>query len=533
MLLIGPVTRRATKAVAVFFLLLAVPAQAAWWEVETAHFVVKSRASEAEARKYALEMEQFDAALRAFNGLGADKEPVSRANKPTIYRFGRPDDMARIYGAPGSGVAGFFISRAGQSVAFAPTREGRDTSAKTSFAVRQDPRTGLDPRAVLFHEYTHFFMMQHFPSAYPRWYVEGFAEMMATMRVNEDGSLHVGDPPQYRAYQVFQLNDFRMREMLDPDHKLTGLDGLQHYATGWLLAHYLSFDSERLPQLRAYLNALAKGENGLEAATREFGNLGDLERALQRYKKGPFPGLRLEASTYDTRVAMRQLSAIEEDAIMHEMRIARSIRNKSEARNIARDLEGKLARHAGNTHLLQLLANAQLAAEDFAAADSTATRLLEIDDENVEGWLVRAMAALERAEKEPAQIDAARQFAAHAAAANRADPRPLMFYYYSYAKLKQDPPERAIIALEQAYDYAGSDATYRLLLARQLVVENKLDSALSVLLPVAFRGHGATEPKDEADPTLPRVVKLVQDQNRDGALAMIDRMIAEEDDEDA
>ena len=256
----GVVTvRKLVLAFVAFAFSLSAPAHAEWWEAETAHFVVKVRGSESEAREYALEMEKFDAALRTLQGMETGVAEHSRANKPVIYRFGRPRHMARLLDLPGSGVAGFFISRAGNSVAFAPTRTERNKSAKTSVHIRQDPRTRLDPRSILLHEYTHYFMMQHFPGAYPRWYVEGFAETLATMRIEEDGSYYVGDPPQYRAYQVFQLPDFPLDEMLDDEHELTGLDSLQHYATGWLLTHYMSFDSDRRMKLRSYLTAIADG----------------------------------------------------------------------------------------------------------------------------------------------------------------------------------------------------------------------------------------------------------------------------------
>ena len=517
---------------AAFLFVFAVPAQAEWWEAETAHFVVKARASQKEAREYALEMEKFDAALRIMFGLPTDEVENSRVNKPTIYRFGRPKDMARIAGFPGSGIGGFFISRAGNSVAFAPTRKSRDTSAKTSWAVRGDPRAAFDPRSVLLHEYTHYFMMQHFPSAYPRWYVEGFAEMMASARFDEDGSVHIGDPPQYRAAQIFQLQPFPMDEMLDPNHKLTGLDGLQHYATGWLLAHYLSFDSERQIQLRKYLVAISSGEDGLEAAKRELGDLRELDRALNRYKKGPYPGRRIEAVNFSDAVAMRQLSEAEEDAINEEMRLARGVRNQGEARDLVSDLRGELASAPGNLYLMKLLAEAQLAAEDFDGADATAQQMLAKDEDSVDAWLTRSIVASEKASDDVSMADKAREYATEAAIIDREDPRPLMAYYYSYIESGEEVPESAAIALEQAFKKAGSDPSYRMLLGRQLILENRLKSAEAVLLPIAFRGHKTEEPKNEEDPTLTRVISLIRDNDRDGALAMVEKMMDDEDDEE-
>ena len=68
--------------------------------------------------------------------------------------------------------------------------------ARTSKGIERGPR--LDIKTVLLHEYTHHFMYQYFPAAYPTWYSEGFAEFMASPVFNDDGSIGIGAPPEYR-----------------------------------------------------------------------------------------------------------------------------------------------------------------------------------------------------------------------------------------------------------------------------------------------------------------------------------------------
>ena len=70
--LLGAVVRKFSIAIILLAFAFASPAKADWWQAETAHFVVKSRASEKDAREYALEMEKFDAALRVMFGLPID-----------------------------------------------------------------------------------------------------------------------------------------------------------------------------------------------------------------------------------------------------------------------------------------------------------------------------------------------------------------------------------------------------------------------------------------------------------------------------
>ncbi len=110
---------------------LAAPAAAEeWWEAETAHFIIKSRDSQENTREFAGELEQFDGALRTLQNMPLDEE-AGPANKLTVYRFGNQTDIARLAGSSESGVAGFFISNAGASVAFVPARKKRSNSIKT------------------------------------------------------------------------------------------------------------------------------------------------------------------------------------------------------------------------------------------------------------------------------------------------------------------------------------------------------------------------------------------------------------------
>ena len=90
----------------------------------------------------------------------------------------------------------------------------------------------------------------------------------------------------------------------------------------------------------------------------------------------------------------------------------------------------------------------------------------------------------------------------------------------------------AVVALEQAFAKAGSDPGYRLLLARQLLIEDRIDSAQVVLMPIAFSGHRTSEPKDAEKPTLPRLLDLIVNKDRDGALAMVDKMIDDEEEDE-
>ena len=512
-------------------LLFASPAWAdEWWQAETDHFIIKSRDSADDTRAFAEDLERFDGALRTLQNMPTDQAQASRSNKLTVYRFGNQIDIARLAGSSESGIAGFFISNAGNSVAFVPAHKRIKTSIKTK--VREE--TQLDEKTVLQHEYTHYFMLQYFPAAYPSWYVEGYAELMGTIRLNDNGSFFVGEPPLHRSYQLTQMAPFRLEDMLDANHEVTDREAYQFYATGWALTHYLNFQPGRLAQLNEYLQALGKGEDSLTAARRIFGDLNQIDKDLRSYARKRLPGINvLPANYHPPRVELRQMSEAEAAVIRPEMRLRRGI-GKKDRQDLLSDARSVAAPFPEDFHAQSILAEAELEARDTDDAEATGQWLVGNRPESIEGWLALGEAATQRIASDPAQADVARENFSKAAALDRADPRPLIGYYYSYYEAGQTPPEQAIIALETAFEHAGTDVGYRVLLARQLVSENRISSARTVLLPVAFSGHDQGGDEDEADdknkdkPTLARLLQLVSAGNRDAALAMMDKMLKDD-----
>ncbi|TIX51852.1 tetratricopeptide repeat protein [Alteraurantiacibacter aquimixticola] len=513
---------------AVAALMLALPAQAQdWWYAETAHFIIKSRSSKDDTLEFAAKVERFDRGMRFLQGLPEDHVEESHANKPIIYRLRDPRTISRLAGAGGGGVLGFFIPRAGHSVGFAPVRQSRSNNSRA----RRD-RTS-DPNETLFHEYTHYFMMQNVPATYPRWYSEGYAEMMSTMRFHDDGSFHIGDPPQDRYHQVMEMSQSRLNEMLDNDHEVNFVDYIQHYGTGWLLTHYLSFDVEREAKLREFLFALGNGEDSLTAAERIFGDLNELQREILRYRRDDFPGYNVRPNLLaEPEVSIRPIEGAEDAAIQEEMELWIGV-SEDEAAGVAAKLRAVVAEYPDSAHAYMLLAEAEHDAGKLQAAQEAAARAVELDPENQHAWLYRGRIALKMAEDDPAQYEVARDHIASARTIDLDDPRPLIDYYESYYEESggQDIPEHAIIALEQAYDTAGSDTRYRLLLGRQLVNESRFQEATVVMLPALFSGH-SFDNVDEDDFTPNRLFTALEAQDRTRALELINKVLEPEEEED-
>jgi len=479
-------SRAVGAGVALAALSISASARAEWWQAETAHFIVYSESKKEDAEQFARLLERYDNALRYMQNYPVPGPDMGEANKVTVYRTGDISDIAAIFGAPESPVAGFYIPRAGNTVAFVPAREKR----RDSMSVRTLNEQTLGAQRVLFHEYTHHFMLTNFSTAYPSWYAEGFAELYSTLDLKDGGSFHLGNVPQDRGPELKLLPDTRLSRLFDHSVKLSGIEQYQSYTVGWLLAHYLNFNQARKGQLPAYLTALNKGENSLEAAKRIFGDLDKLQAEIRKYKSGPFPGYDIKPPAYvEPVVTMRRLTIPEEDMMRAHIRSQRGVDVKA-AKDVARDVAGKGATYPDSLPAQLVVTEAQLDAQNFDEAETAAKRAIAIDPQSSLAHLMMGSIYLARGEKDKTMYAQARPWLTKARKLDPNDPRPMIGYYLSYYESGETIPEDALFTLEEAWDLASYDRGYRLLLARQLLNENKGKLARSVLAPIAFDAHG-------------------------------------------
>lgn len=512
---------RLLGAMAAMLAMLASPAaRAEWWEAQTSHFVVYSESDQSDAEKFATLLERFDNALRTLQGMPVPGPEVGAANRVKVYRTGDTDNIAVFAHASGSGIAGFYIGRAGNPVAFVPARE----RIATSKGIERGPR--LDIKTVLLHEYTHHFMLSNFSTAYPQWYTEGFAELYSTIRFMDDGSFHVGDVPQARGMQLDALPDIPLARLFDTKATLNDIQRYQVYTFGWLLSHYLNFAPERKGQLVAYLKALNSGEDSLTTAKRVFGDLDALQREVRRYKRGPFLGYDVKPGNYvEPKVTMRRLSAAEEALIRDHMRSQRGV-DRKEARDVASDVAGKDATFSDSLPAQLWVGEAQIDARNWDAADAAADRALKLDPESSLANLLKANVFMGRGKADKSAYAKARPYFIKARHIDELDPRPAIGYYLSFREAGEAIPEPALTALEQVYPDASYDPQYRLVLTRQLLDDGKGDLARTVIAPIAFQGH---EGKEEN--LLLAVVKAIDDKKLDEARTKIAEIFKKMNDE--
>lgn len=462
-------------------------AHAEWHEASTPHFVVYSNDSPEAVRKFAADLERFDKVLRFLRNIS--DAPPGKANRVTIYVVADDVAVGRLYGS--AGVAGFYSARAGDSVAFVPRSWG-------SSDVPNDYKEAmLTPQQILLHEYTHHFLLSLNPGiAYPAWFIEGYAEFFAPSVFEPDGSVIIGRPPQYRSYDLNSELRLPVARMLTADPQdLTGEQRYQFYVRGWLLTHYLFLGGKRDGQLGAYFRALTEGKSPEEAA-QAFGDLRKLESELWSYKRTDFAAQRVSPAVLKTGdVALRKLSPAESATMEVRIESEAGVDSKEAPRVYAR-AKAACAPYPNDPAAQLVLAEAAFDAEDYAAAEAAADRVIAADPENVEALLYKARAkmavAVKAEDKTPATWRAVRVIIA---AANRIDtenPQVLWLFFQSYTDAGMAPPKAAKDGLYYAFILAPQDSGLRFLTAETHLRDGELAQARALLLTFVRSAHSAT-----------------------------------------
>lgn len=157
---------------------LATPAHAEWREAASTHFVVYANDSEKDIRTFSERLERFHSALEFLTGTRTEKP--SPSSRVTIYVAGSDRKVKQLYGDGSRYVGGFYIPRAGRSLAVVPQV---NTRGKID-----------DSMITLLHEYAHHFVSTSSNFPIPKWLSEGGAEFFASASYSKDGAMSVGAP---------------------------------------------------------------------------------------------------------------------------------------------------------------------------------------------------------------------------------------------------------------------------------------------------------------------------------------------------
>ena len=459
--------------------MIASPAQADWYRADSENFVIFADDSEKDVARFAEMLERYHAAMSFVTG----REVVtpSPSNRVTIYAVGSERTIRKLAGA--RNVGGFYMPRAGGSVAFVP--DVRASSGELDFSM-----------ITLLHEYAHHFLIGSSRFAMPRWMDEGGAEFFASARFPRSGEVHIGRPARHRAYELALAPEVSIHELfergaMDRDE---GNSRDNFYGRSWALYHFLTFTPERKGQLLDYARKVAAGADSTKAAQDAFGDLKTLEDDLDRYlKKRKLLGFVLQPDLLPIRpISVVRLSEGMDAMLPIIIRSKRGV-DRETAQEVLADAREVAVAFPGDAGVLAALAEAEFDAGHDDAAIAAADAALAIDPA-VKNALVQKGYALFRkaadADDEDAAYAAAMEPFAALNALEQDHPLPLIYYYRSFVERGQAPSENARHALERAAELSPFDHSLAMNAGVMQAREGKIAIARRTLGPIAADPHG-------------------------------------------
>jgi tetratricopeptide (TPR) repeat protein len=264
--------RRAALAAAILFSISSAWAKDdKWVEARSSNFIVVSNASPQQARNTAIQFEQIrDLFQNSF-----------------VFAKDRPSPVITILAAKDENTLRSLLPEYWDKKGHAhPAGMFLNYQYQLQVAVQL---TGLgdNPYETIYHEYYHSLTMPYFP-ALPVWISEGMADFYGNSKIVDKtaylGMSNAGLMEQLHEQSLIPIGALFRVDHASPYYNESSKVSI-FYAESWALMHYLMLgdNGAHRQQLMVYLDALSHGATQDEAATKAFGDLGKLQKALQSY----------------------------------------------------------------------------------------------------------------------------------------------------------------------------------------------------------------------------------------------------------
>ena len=266
-----------------------------WYEYKSHNFTIYSDVNKKEVENVIQDMERFRVAALRFTGIKDFKEN----EKLRLFYFDDSDSFYRFL--DNRNVAGFFHR----------TWNGPVIMARSS-------GHNMDVSGLMFHEYTHHLMRQRSMLRYPRWYSEGFAELLSSAEILED-YVRIGNVPMRirHSWSVKGFRPLKLEQLLVPEDRTHKYHLNNFYATAWLLTHYLqmgkySGNPDYIEKTGIYLKAVSQGEDPIEAFPRYFGpSVDEMQKEMNRYRDDDVYAFRYKVPAYKKGIKRTKLSKLQ------------------------------------------------------------------------------------------------------------------------------------------------------------------------------------------------------------------------------
>jgi Flp pilus assembly protein TadD len=450
-----------------------VPAAAEWRRAESPHFIVFSEGPEKKLRERVEELEDFHWLLRTVTNASSGR---TSPNKLHVYVVDSKNELETIRSL-GRDVAGFYWA-SGEGIAAVVNTRGKANN----------------PNAILFHEYAHHYMLQHFPSAYPAWYIEGFAEYFSTAKL-AGRRVDIGDFDPGRIYSITQLPWLPLERVLGGSPGgLTPEQTSAYYAQSWLITHYFYSNPERQAALRRYFAAIRTSDPIAALQTATGMDAERFTRELRSYiGRGSIQFRRLErAEPTPPPVTVSVLPRGADDLILHEAALRLGLMDKDIAPRLQL-IRAAAARHPDDPFARRVLAHAELLHGDRAAALKILEALQQQTPDDAELLYLRGRLHLQNAEEGGGDWDKETALArAWFARAHKVDPNHFQTLYRNAQSLRQGREavsENTINILLLAQQLAPQVQEIRMNAAAALIARGDVELARDLLAPVISDPH--------------------------------------------
>jgi tetratricopeptide (TPR) repeat protein len=448
------------------------PAEARWLKAESPKFIVYSDGDEQALKAYVQKLEVFDDLLRARHGLRAGEAPP---RKLPIYLVRDHDGLERVYIKAPETIVGVYMQSEGDIFAVA-IRDRKDDS-------------------VLFHEYTHHFMLQYFPYGYPSWLIEGVADYYAPTKVSAK-AVDVGAPNEMRGYELGEEKWLPLADVLGKTlDKIKPEDVGNFYAESWVLTHYMASDPKRSQQLSAYMRAVAGGADPVKAMEQAAGmDVATLEKTLHAYSRSGLKYVRYDrVNVVEAPVTVTALPPSADDLLLESALLRRGVA-KDDRETVLKTVRARAARYPGDALAQLTLARAEVDLGDRKAGEALLDKYLASAPDDVEALELAAGARLDDGDADKANAKKRYQEAQPLIArAFKLDPnRYQTLYTYARSRMLLDanyPEDNTMEALLAAQELAPQSRGVRLFAAQGLMRRKQWDYAAAMLKPLVNDPH--------------------------------------------
>ena len=316
-----------------------------WTEVQTAHVTLKSDLRPDDARRAAQAVERSRTALIAAAWAGAKLQP----ERIEVVVFAKQSDFWRYFG---NRVSGLFVHGQYPPTAFLygpPEKwEHRATLALE------------ETTSVLKHELAHH-LAAFIYQRQPRWFSEGLAQYLETLRIAEDGKTAVLGEVNLQALSAYNHVHVKVDDALAWSGKFDAQDEVMTaglYGTSWLLVHWLS--NTHPSEFIQYQTLLAKGIDPAKAWKVVFPNLStsDIDTQLHQYADhGDYRYFNVSLPAVETTLAERPLASADVHAVRAAAALAGAetlVNGAPQLADAQTELAAALADDPGNVRALRM-----------------------------------------------------------------------------------------------------------------------------------------------------------------------------------